>query len=121
VRDYASMLHLYGDYAIHEMLIQEGDWLVGSTLGELRLKDEGLLVIGVVGPDGSYEGVPSASTQLAPGETAILYGRGEAFHALAERTSGRHGDEQHDEMVVEQQRVEARETAPHQSEPTERA
>lgn len=109
VRDYASLLHLHGDYAIHELLVEEGDWLAGHSLGELRLKDEGLLVIGVIGPEGRYEGVPSAETRLLPGETAILYGRGEAFTRLAQRGAGRHGDREHEEQVAAQRRIGERE------------
>ena len=107
VRDYGSLLHLYGDYAIHEYLVSEGDWLAGRNLAELRLKDEGLLLIGVVHADGNYMGVPGADTRLHPGDTAIVYGRGAAFEALTERQAGLAGEWEHRAMVAEQERLAA--------------
>ena len=109
VRDYGNLLHLYGDYAIHELLVEEGDWLADRTLAELRLKDEGLLVIGVVHPGGSYVGVPGPDTRLHPGDTVIVYGRGEAFEAVAARQAGLAGEREHAAMVAEQERLAGQE------------
>lgn len=47
VRDYASLLRLTGDYAVQELHVQAGDWLADRSLDELRLSDEGVLVLGI--------------------------------------------------------------------------
>jgi hypothetical protein len=57
-RDYSRLLHLSGEYMVTEVQIGEGDWLAGKQLSECRLRDEGMLILGVVREDGSYVGVP---------------------------------------------------------------
>jgi hypothetical protein len=50
VRDYAALLQISGNYGIHELHVQEGDWLAGKTLGEMTLRDEGAAVLGIYRP-----------------------------------------------------------------------
>ena len=95
VHDYVGLLHLAGEYSVKEMATEEGDWIVGRPLGELRLRDEGILMLGVVRRDGTYVGVPSKDTVIEPGDTAILYGRDDVFLDLSERPSGAEGDRAH--------------------------
>ena len=40
----------------------EGEWLAGKTLQGSRISDEGVQVLGIYHPDGSYLGVPRADT-----------------------------------------------------------
>lgn len=89
VRDYAALLHVSGEYEVKEMVAAPEGWITGRTLGELRLKDEGILVLGIVKPDGSYLGVPEGDTRIDEGDTAILYGRDGRFAELTTRTAGR--------------------------------
>ena len=105
VRDYVALLHVSGEYEVKEMLAGEHDWITGRTLGELRLRDEGILVLGIVRPDGSYLGVPSKQTRIEPGDTMILYGRDALFAELTERRKGPAGDEAHRQAVAEQHQV----------------
>ncbi len=102
VRDYANLLHLGGDYAVTELQIQNDDWLAGQTLAELRLRDEGVMVLGVQTRDGKYQGVPTARTRLRPGDTALMYGRQDALNALDRRGKEFGGRMQHLEAVSEQ-------------------
>ncbi len=85
VRDYARLLHLAGEYSVKEMAVQPGDWMAGRRLGELRMKDEGVLVLGVVRPDASYVGAPGKDTAIEPGDTVILYGRDTVLAELDSR------------------------------------
>ena len=39
-RDYAGLLHLAGEYAVMELKVQEGSWLAGRLLQDLRLPDK---------------------------------------------------------------------------------
>jgi hypothetical protein len=95
VRDYAALLHVAGEYEVKEMLATPEAWITGRTLGELRLRDEGILVLGIVRGDGSYVGVPDKHTPIVAGDTLILYGRDGRFVELTERQAGADGDHAH--------------------------
>ncbi len=105
VRDYAALLHVSGEYEVKEMLAAPGAWITGRMLGELRLRDEGVLVLGIVRSDGSYLGVPTKHTRIEPGDTVILYGRDGRFAELTARRSGPGGDEAHRGAVARQQKI----------------
>ena len=98
VHDYVRLLHLSGEYSVKEMATEEGDWIANRPLGELRLRDEGILVLGVVRRDGTYIGIPGKETVIEPGDTAILYGRDDVFSDLAGRPTGAEGDRAHDRV-----------------------
>lgn len=85
VQDYARLLHLAGEYAVKEMSVQPGDWLAGRSLGELRLKDEGVLVLGLVQRDGTYIGAPRKETVVTEHDVLILYGCDAILCELDER------------------------------------
>ena len=105
VRDYAALLHVSGEYEVKEMLAEPGAWVTGRTLGELRLRDEGVLVLGVVRGDGAYLGVPTKHTRIEPGDTLILYGRDGLFAELTARQAGETGDQAHERAVATQHEV----------------
>ena len=109
VRDYEELLHLSGDYRVRELRVEEGDWMADCTLGELRLRSEGLNVLGVEKRNGDYVGVPRGETRLEPGDTALVYGRAGAIENLDERRIGAEGDREHREAVAEQEVVKERE------------
>jgi TrkA-C domain len=107
VRDYASLLELSGEYEVMELQIEAGDWLADRTLGELKLRDEGAVVLGLHRPDGSSIGAPHGDTHLRPGDTLILYGRARRLCELDTRATGRGGDEAHGAAVAEQEHWES--------------
>jgi MFS family permease len=104
VRDYFSLLRLHGDYHVNEIMLKEGDWLVGKKIRQCRLRDEGVLILGLVRDDGTYVGAPRADTEFYPGDTLILYGRAEALRDLDRRRAGGEGDVAHQAAVGAQQR-----------------
>jgi MFS family permease len=85
VRDYAALLHVSGEYAVKELNVRPGSWLTERPIGELHLRDEGVLVLGIVRSDGTYEGAPRKETCIRPGDTAILYGRSGTVADIARR------------------------------------
>ncbi len=109
VRDYAALLHVSGEYEVKEMLAAPDAWITGQTLGDLRLRDEGILVLGIIRPDGSYVGVPNKDTRVQPGDTLILYGRDARFTELSARHPGAHGDDAHRRAVAAQREIADRE------------
>lgn len=75
------------------MAVCTGDWMAGRALGELRLKDEGVLVLGVVHGDGSYLGAPGKDTVINAGDTVVLYGRDTVLVELDSRAAADPGNE----------------------------
>jgi hypothetical protein len=106
VHDVARLLHLSGDYSVKEMAVEAGDWIVGRPLAELRLRDEGIVVLALVRQHGAFIGAPSGVTTIEPGDTVILYGRDDDFTDLATRRQGAQGDEAHEVAIEEQELVE---------------
>ena len=105
-RDLASLLDLTGHYAVGELHLEEGDWVVERPMGDLRLRDEGVAVLGVTRADGSHLGVPGDWTVLGAGDTVVIYGRAEALDELDRRPAGPVGDHSHETAVEYQRRVE---------------
>lgn len=58
VRDYVNLIHLAEDFLLVELLVTPADWLAGRTLAEARLRDEGIVVLGVERANGIYIGAP---------------------------------------------------------------
>lgn len=102
LRDYASLLHLREDYRIVEIEIQEDTWLANQTLEELKLAEEGVLVLGVKRPDEDYIGAPSADLRLRPADFVVLYGREYRLQELSTRASGNQAA--HSEAKAEHER-----------------
>ena len=109
-RDYARLLDLSGDYAVAELKVQPGDWVAGRTLADLRLRDEGLVVLGIH-RDGGYVGVPDPHARVEDGDTLVLYGRTGRVAELDDRRRGASGDRAHEQARAEQRRVAGEEAA----------
>lgn len=109
VRDYAGLLHLSGGYAVVEMQVKTDDWLAERQLTDLKLSDEGILVLGIEKPDGNYVGAPRGKTQLAVDDTLLLYGPRQVLQKLDQRSAGSGGNWEHHVAVDQQRKVEKRE------------
>ena len=99
VRDYDKLLHISDEFTVAEIEPEDGDWLIGRRLEELRLRDEGLVVLGIYRRDGSYLGVPAGPTAVEPGDRLVVYGEDDVVHELAARPGGAAGDRAHVEAV----------------------
>lgn len=105
VRDYAGLLQVVGDYQVSELKVEEQDWLANKKLVQLKLRDEGVLVLGIYRANKTYIGAPRGETEVLPDDTLILYGRTAALESLDERKKGIWGDKEHKEAVEDQQKV----------------
>lgn len=110
VRDYAGLLHLAGEYAIMELKVQEASWLAGRNLEDMRLPDEGVLVLGVSHPDGHYVGAPRGDTVIRPGDTLVLYGRSPELSRLGRRRADPAGEAERRMAVGVERQIERNET-----------
>ena len=106
LRDYARLLHLRGEYQVMEIEVEDDNWLANKKLKELRLRDEGIAVLGIQRRDKSYIGAPYGDTYVCPGDTLILYGRKVALMELDLRQSGFAGEKAHQQAIATQQQIE---------------
>lgn len=103
-RDYAGLLHLSGNYSVTELQVNDGDWLADRTLADLRLADEGVLVLGIHRAKGEYLGTPTRDTKVLAGDTLILYGRSNILEDLDARGADFEGIRKHMHAKHEQER-----------------
>ncbi|WP_457652064.1 TrkA C-terminal domain-containing protein [Rhodocaloribacter sp.] len=99
VRDYAGLLRLHDDYSVAELEVNENDWLASARLADLNLPAEGVLVLGILRRDGTYNGVPGPDTRLEPGDIVIAYGQTHRLRELASRPAT--DVRAHEEAMVE--------------------
>lgn len=111
IRDYAALLEIHGGYAVSELLVDERDWIAGHTLAELRLNDEGVMVLGVQHVDGTYVGAPDGHTHIDAGDVLLLYGRGDQIAELDARERGVAGESRH-RRAAEERDAERRTSEP---------
>jgi K+/H+ antiporter YhaU regulatory subunit KhtT len=104
-RDIDSLIGLADGYSVSEFATKDSDWLAGRTLGEAALRDEGIVVLGVLRQDGRYLGVPNAATRIVPGDTLIVYGADPDLQELDDRQRGELGDRQHRTATARHQRA----------------
>ena len=109
LRDLGGLLQLAGDYSVNEMKVNAGDWVADRTLAELRLRDEGIAVLGLTRTDGEYLGAPTGSTTVRPGDILVLYGRDDSLKEIDHRAAGYEGDRMHDLAVGRQEQIERQE------------
>ncbi len=108
VRDYASLMHLSGEYRIAEIKIEDNDWLNGISLGKAKLRDEGIVILGIERADGSYTGAPNGDSKVYAEDVLLAYGREKALAKLDERDKDA-GQKEHRKAVKEQRNVEKKE------------
>lgn len=106
VRDYQALLQLADGYGVSEMRIESNHWLVDGELKDMRLSDEGILVLGIHRTGESYKGIPRANDVIQSNDTLIVYGRLENIRKLDRRKSGKTGDKEHAQQVKQQKEKE---------------
>jgi K+/H+ antiporter YhaU regulatory subunit KhtT len=115
VRDYASLLHLAGEYKVSEMHVDPQSWLANQTLANLNLRDEGLLILGIERIGGEFIGAPNGKTKLEVGDNVIIYGRDSTIAELSKRQSGFSGDVEHFQEISKAERVQEAEKRQNES------
>lgn len=118
VRDYAGLLHLAGEYTIAEVHVgDDASWLTDRTLASLRLREEGVLCLGIQRGDGEYMGAPQGATHVLASDTLILYGRSGVLRDIATREKGFAGWVRHREAAEQHRAVQDAEATENVREP----
>lgn len=99
VRDYVSILSLQDGFSVFELKVSKGDWLVGKSLRELKLTNEGILILGIRRDDGTFIGTPKADSKTADQDVLVLYGPTDRISELDKRKAGNRGDKAHREAM----------------------
>lgn len=110
-QDYAELLHLGGEWGVGEVAVREEDWLASGRISDLDLRSEGVAVLGIERPDGTYFGAPQFDTRVRPGDILLLYGRRQRLNELDDRPAGPEGDRAHGAAVADQEQKSAEERA----------
>lgn len=95
VHDYEELLQVDEGFAVAHVLIEPDNWMVGKSLREMRLTDEGVMVLNIVRGGGNVFATPGPDTPIDPGDKLLLYGHEENLGRLAERNRAR-GEVEHE-------------------------
>jgi len=99
VQDFVDLLQLTGEYGVIELNIGASHWLAGRRLAETRLLEEGVTVLGIQRPDGSFTGVPRGETRLEVDDVLVVYGKESAIETLCARRQDSEGQVEHEQAV----------------------
>ncbi|BEP18091.1 TrkA C-terminal domain-containing protein [Pyrofollis japonicus] len=108
--DYEHVLGLSKGYTISIIRVKPGSWLDGKSLREAKLRDEGVVVLGVYRqtPQGEiFIGAPRPDFKIRGGDRLVCYGPEDVLEGLPERIKGPRGDLEHAIAVARQKIKEA--------------
>lgn len=94
-KNFERMMTIMNDYEVMEVSARDNPWLCDSTLADLKLTDEGLLVLGVIQKNERYNGVPRGGDTIHPEDRLIIYGQAEQIANLVQRRDKLEGKEKH--------------------------
>lgn len=103
-KDFTSILTVMEDYEIGEIIVSDNQWLQGSTLADLDLVEEGILVLGIQREDGSYLGVPRGRYEIKESDKLIVYGKADRIVAIAQRKDALQGRAEHEQETQEHEK-----------------
>jgi uncharacterized protein with PhoU and TrkA domain len=113
VVDYESLLGIAKGYTVSTFKVSEQSWLAYKTLREARLREEGVIVLGIYRPINGkhvYIGAPKPDTKILPGDELVVYGPEDVIADLATRVKGPAGDWRH-MIAIEKQKLREKEEA----------
>lgn len=82
--DYEMLLRVRSGFAVSEFDVEPKSPLAGKTLGELKLRSVGVIVLGIVRPDGTYVGGPHGDSMIEAGDVLVVYGTDDAVKAVVD-------------------------------------
>lgn len=94
-RNFERLMTIMDDYEVMEVSAEDNTWLCGSTLAALKLTEEGVLVLGVVQGNGTYNGVPRGGYEIKPEDKLIMYGKAEQIENISKRRDKLQGKMEH--------------------------
>ncbi len=80
--DYEELLRVRSGFVVEEFHVHTEHPLVGKTLSEIKPRDFGINVLGIVRANGDYVGLPRGRTAFKPNDVLIIYGEHAAVTEL---------------------------------------
>ncbi len=108
VYDYEEILGLSKGYTISRIMVKENSWMANRSLRDLKLEQEGVLVLAIyrrIKGEEKYIGVPTGDTEIKPYDILICYSRQETARVLSQRCKGEAGDREHEEKAKEEEKL----------------
>lgn len=102
-KSFSKLMTVMEDYEVTEIEAKSNDWMKGSTLADLKLPDEGILVLGIIRGDNTYIGVPRGRYQIEEVDRLVVYGRADQVAEISKRHDKLSGKAEHQESVQEHQ------------------
>ncbi len=99
-KDYEALLHLRDEFGVARFRVEPDDWIADRRIAESRLAEEGLLVLSLECPAGSFVASPPADTLIRSGDEIVVFGPVDRVEDLECRRVGDAGDRAHDEGVL---------------------
>jgi len=96
---FSKLITVMEDYEVVELKVSENGWLAGQALSDLKLTDEGILVLGIYRDDSTYIGVPRGRYEIVEDDRLIIYGKADRIAALSDRADPLEGKVSHKEAV----------------------
>jgi hypothetical protein len=110
VRDYQSLLNLQQGYTVSSFTVEDDTWLADTQLKELKLKEEGIMVLCKKSRDDT-DYTPTGEDTIVAGDTLTVYAEAEKLSELKNRMDDASGDQAHEEASKEyQKKKEAKKT-----------
>lgn len=81
--DYELLLNVEHGYCVSDFKIGKNHPFEGKALCESRPNDQGIVVLGITKPNGSFLGTPNKDVVLEAGDTLMVYGSEEAVDKMA--------------------------------------
>lgn len=94
-KNFERLMTVMDDYEVTEIMVNENAWLCGSSLSELKLTEEGLLVLGVISKNEKYNGVPRGGYRIEQDDRLVVYGQAEQIAEISNRQDKLAGRMQH--------------------------
>ena len=94
-KNFERLMTIMDDFEVMEVSVRDNPWLCESTLAELKLTEEGLLVLGVIQRNEKYNGVPRGGYRIKPEDRLVMYGQAEQIANLTQRRDKLEGREMH--------------------------
>lgn len=111
--DRSTLVSVGGHHDVVELAVNDGDWMCGRSLDELRLKDEGVMVLGIE-RDGLFVAGIDKETTVSVGDVVVVFGPRPVIEELDHRRAGVGGELAHVDRVVERNREVERAEAEYQ-------
>ncbi len=102
IYDYEELLGVSKGYSIGKFMVKKGSWLENKRLGDLRLNEEGIIVLAIykkIDDKEMFIGAPPRDINVVQGDILVCYGPEENIRNLSERLKGVAGDRAHREAV----------------------